>query len=150
MSWAARGRKDGSRQRTHAGTAARVAILALVLAVSGCASSGPRDPFAGGSGGGGGSDRPLQVVVENHNWSDLAIYVEVRGSLHRLGTVGSANERRFRVPRGLVTGLDNYRFAARLMGGTYWWTPEFTLSPGSELTWQVGTSEATSHYSVRR
>ena len=121
-------------------------LLAVATLASGC-TTGAKNPFQ--AGGGGGADRPVEIVVENDNWSDVALYVEVRGTLHRLGTVVTATQRRFKLPRAL-SGVDSYRFGARLLGGTYFWTPEFMLGPGSELRWQVGNSEATSHFSVRR
>ena len=136
-----RDRKSTTTPRASVGAL----LTLLVLASTACVGRQVENPLERST-----TIRPVQVLVENDNWSDLTVYAVVGGSRMRLGVVGSSSTRRFTLRHRLGSGLDTFRFTARMMGGRSLETPSFTLPPGAEFQWTVGTSATTSHYMVRR
>jgi hypothetical protein len=80
----------------------------------------------------------VALEVENHNWSDIIIYL-VRGtSADRLGMVGSLNSQTFVFPyRRLGVGTD-VRLRAYPIGGPRAFTSENVLvQPGQWIKWTL-------------
>jgi hypothetical protein len=80
----------------------------------------------------------ISVEVENHNWSDIVIYL-VRGTAtDRLGMVGSLNTKTFVFPyRKLGIGND-VRLRAYPIGGPRGFTSENLLvQPGQWIKWTL-------------
>ena len=89
----------------------------------------------------------IEVQVDNHNWSDVVIYLLHGGTRTRLGTVGTAHSTSFRFPASyaaadrvslLVTPIgsplrfESERFSV-LSGQRVFWTVENALNRSSLL-----------------
>ncbi len=102
---------------------------------TGCAS--------GGLGGGGdlSLSRPRGVTahIENHNWSDMKIYLLIDGlRTRRLATVGTFKTRTVRIPPNVLRGgLGFYLRATAIASGATVTTPEINAVAGDEIVWTV-------------
>lgn len=106
-------------------------LLSLVL-LAACAKRGPAE------GAPTGQNSEIALEVENHNWSDVIIYL-VRGSAsERLGMVGALNTETFVFPyRRLGIGGD-VRLRAYPIGGPAGFTSEnLYVQPGQWIKWTL-------------
>ena len=116
-----------------------VGNLGLVAALLGAAL--PACAHKGEAGEGDESVPPpnveLALEIENHNWSDIVIYL-VRGTnVERLGTVGSLKTETFVLPfRRLGSG--DARLRAYPIGGPAAFTSEnLYVQPGQMVKWTL-------------
>lgn len=111
----------------------QMSLVAVTLAASltGCATTG------GGQRSASGSDR-MEVLVQNHNWADMNVYLERDGMRTRLGTVTTASTRVFVVPRGLSSRSGSFRLLADPIGGsaTYLTAP-LLIAPGQNVEFTI-------------
>ena len=114
---------------------ARVGMLATaLLAAAACAH---RAEPADGDTAPDATNAELSVEIENHNWSDVVIYL-VRGTAtERLGTVGSLKSETFVFPfRRLGSG--EARLRAYPIGGPAAFTSEnLFVQPGQMVKWTL-------------
>jgi hypothetical protein len=121
-------------RRNHRRASLRHLALALALPalLQGCAGRG--DP-------GEGDEPPpnveIAVEIENHNWSDVVIYL-VRGtSTERLGMVGSLRTETFIFPFRRL-GVGDVRLRAYPIGGPAAFTSEhLAVQPGQMVKWTL-------------
>jgi hypothetical protein len=80
----------------------------------------------------------VSVEVENHNWSDIVIYLMRGNQPRRLGMVTSLSTIHFAFPyRSLSTG-GNLRLRAYPIGGPGAYTSEdLVLQPGQLVKWTL-------------
>ena len=83
-------------------------LLCLSLSASACAWMGA--PVEGPQGG------SVQVVVHNHSFSDMNIFLERDGHLHRLGFVMSQQTESLTASRRMVGGATSFRLVADPIG----------------------------------
>ena len=83
-------------------------------------------------------DEPVSVEVENHNWSDMVIYLD-RGSLsERLGTVGTLHTVVFTFPYLKLGSTGNSRLRADPIGNLRSFSSELiNIQPGQSLKWTI-------------
>jgi hypothetical protein len=102
-----------------------LAVAAAALITGACASGAgtmQSEDTAGGS---------TVVRIENHNWSDMAVYVIRNGSKHRLGTVSSLGSETFRVPTHMLLSSDDVYLMADPIGSSRMYrSPPIMSSPG--------------------
>lgn len=114
----------------------RVALV-LAMAAGACAR-----------GGGAGEKRPMGkpapptlVVVANHNFLDMNLYVVQSGMRVRLGTVSGLTTQRFRLPREVSRHTGDLRLFADAIGGPQsYLSPPVWVRPGQSLELTLGAS----------
>ena len=83
-------------------------------------------------------DQPCTLKVENHGWTDLHLYaVRMDGTRLRLGTVGSLDERRVRLPKTLMAAREIQLLAVPAVLGPPYLTESVMLEGGTTLHWQL-------------
>jgi hypothetical protein len=109
------------------------AAAALAVSASGCASGAARS-----SGVTRIEPEPTGVLVENHNWADMNVYVERSGARTRLGTVTAATSRLFRLPRALSGIAATFRLVADPIGGSdIYVTAPVQVTPGQRVNFSI-------------
>jgi hypothetical protein len=83
-------------------------------------------------------DTPVSVEVENHNWSDMVIYLD-RGQLsQRLGQVGTLHTEVFTFPYLQLGATGNARLRADPVGNLRSFSSEYiNIQPGQSLKWTI-------------
>jgi hypothetical protein len=83
-------------------------------------------------------DTPVSVEVENHNWSDMVIYLD-RGQLsRRLGTVTSQSTAIFSFPFLQLGNTGNARLRADPIGNLRSFSSEdLNVQPGQTIKWTI-------------
>jgi len=83
-------------------------------------------------------DAPVSLEVENHNWSDMVIYL-VRGQLvSRLGSVGTLHTAVFTFPYLQLGNTGNARLRADPVGNLQSFESEdINIQPGQNLKWTI-------------
>jgi hypothetical protein len=91
----------------------------------------------------------IEVQVENHNWSDVVVYLLHGGTRLRLGTAGTARSTEFRFPA-------NYAFANRVsllvapIGSRSQFESErFKVHPGQRVFWTIESGLVRSSLMIR-
>lgn len=118
-------------------TVARAALQALLLVyplLPGCA----HHTMPGDSSARPSRDTPVSVEVENHNWSDIVIYLD-RGNLStRLGTVTAQNSAVFTFPYLQLGTTGNARLRADPIGDLRSFSSEnLNVQPGQTIKWTI-------------
>jgi broad specificity phosphatase PhoE len=89
------------------------------------------------------------LEVENHNWSDIVVYVSHDGVATRLALVTANTNTSVPVPPHLLGSLGIVRLAVRRIGGTDSYASEpISVRTGSTLRLTVETRVATSSVAV--
>lgn len=113
----------------------QMSIVAATFAASlaACATAGEGPRAASGDAG-----ERIQVMVENHNWSDMNVYLERDGMRTRLGTVTTATTRMFTLPRGALSRTGTFRLVADPIGSpaTYITAP-LLIAPGQRIEFTI-------------
>jgi hypothetical protein len=119
------------------------ALLLSMLVLFGCASHHRSSQTTAAS-----VNTPVDLEVENHNWSDIVIYL-VRGTQRqRLGMVNALGKTVFTFPyRRLGTGGDA-RFSAHVIGGGGYTSETVLVQPGQSLKWTLESDLARSSLAV--
>ena len=60
---------------------------------------------------------PVVLEVENHNWSDVVLFVIHDGRTHRLAQIAAARDQSFEIPVHLIGDQGLIRFALHRIGG---------------------------------
>lgn len=111
-------------------------LLALAMtAAAGCASGeGRKRPM-------GKPAPPAVLVVANHNFADVNVYVVQSGMRARLGTVTGLSTRRFPLPREVMASVADVRLFADPIGGAQTYlSPPVRVRPGQSLELNLGAS----------
>lgn len=112
------------------------AALALLIACAACARGGGslKQPF--------GKPAPApMMVVANHNFADMNLYLVQSGMRVRLGTVTGLTRQRFRLPREVTRNVADLRIFADPIGGSQTYlSPPVRLHPGQSLELILGAS----------
>ena len=114
-------------------TSSRALFLSLFL-LAGCAHHG----MSSGQDQAPSRDVPVSVEVENHNWSDMVIYLD-RGNLsQRLGTVGTLHTAVFTFPFLQLGTTGSARLRADPIGNMTSFSSEpINIQPGQSLRWTI-------------
>ncbi len=60
---------------------------------------------------------PVVLEVENHNWSDVILFVIHDGRTHRLAQIAAAKDQSFEIPQHLIGDQGLIRFGLHRIGG---------------------------------
>jgi hypothetical protein len=125
-------------------------LLPSLLLTSGCAARSVPPSEEGGREDAGREGVELALEVENHNWSDIVIYLMRGDQSHRLGLVTAVSTAHFAFPyRHLRTG-GNARLRAHAVGGPQAVTSENLLvQPGQWIKWTLESDLRRSFLALR-
>ena len=111
-------------------------MLLASLTALGCASHSSKK----GDEPSPGYDVELSLEVENHNWSDVVIYLLRSGQPERLGMVTAHNTGTFVFPYRRLGASGNSRLSAYPIGGGSAFNSENLLvQPGQSIKWTLET-----------
>lgn len=103
--------------------------LALWIACAACARGGASEKPSLGKPAPG-----AMVVVANHNFADINLYVVQSGMRVRLGTVTGLTTQRLRLPREVTRTVADLRIFADPIGGAQTYlSPPVRVHPGQSL-----------------
>lgn len=119
--------------------------LSALLAAGGCSTAtNQAEPSAAAA-----EAERSTVLVENHNWSDMTVYLMRGSSRIRLGTVTSMSERRFKLPRAATTSGTDVRIMADPIGSSKGYvTGPITVTSGQDVIFNIENNLALSNYSI--
>ena len=106
-----------------------VAFTALVSSTPGCGSFSSRNPAPAKS--------EVSVEVENHNWSDITIYLLAGGLPQRLGMVTSLRTAVLAFPSQRLNTSGGVRLRALPVAGASYTTESILVLPGQTITWTL-------------
>ena len=106
-----------------------LAFAALVSSAPGCGSFPARNPSPARS--------EVSVEVENHNWSDITIYLMAGGLPQRLGMVTALRTAIFAFPSQRLNTAGGVRLRALPVAGESYTTETILVLPGQAITWTL-------------
>ncbi len=134
-------RRDRPR-RTERWTAPILLLLSL-LGASGCARHQPESR----AGSDPGAD--IALVVENHHWSDVVVYLLHDGVLDRIGLATAVKTSTFVIPSRRLGAAGLVRLRGHPVGAPDDHTTEaFVVQPGQEIEWTLESDLAHSSVAV--
>lgn len=78
------------------------------------------------------------LVVTNHHFLDIVIYVEHDGQRSRVGTITAATTERFRLPWHLVSASRQFRLLGEVIGSSEAVRTEtLTIQAGQHIEWTL-------------
>jgi hypothetical protein len=132
---------------------AEVGLLVAILGLTGCAArsapNGGNAPDSAASAGDDLRNAEVTILIRNHHWLDLNIYL-IRGSVsEQLGTAGGLSERVISLPWRRVAGGGTIRLGADPIGQSRGVTTEtIVVRPSSVVEWTIESGLRGSHVSV--
>jgi hypothetical protein len=123
-----------------------IAFAAAAIIAGGCASATGTTQHQNADAA---SDRTM-IRVNNHNWSDMTVYLVRNGARMRLGSVSSLDTRTFEVPNSLLVSTGEVRLVADPIGSTRVFTsPPLLIAQGQGAEWRLENSLALSSFWIR-
>jgi hypothetical protein len=124
-----------------------IALAAAAVIAGGCASATGTTQRQNADAAG---ERTM-IRVNNHNWSDMTVYLVRNGARMRLGSVSSLDTRTFEIPMSLLASTgDAVRLMADPIGSTRVFTsPPLLIAPGQRAEWRLENSLALSSFWIR-
>ncbi len=120
-----------------------VAALAAVATLGACA---PMTKTSGADALGGDQS---ELVVENNNWQDMALYVLKNGTRWRIGSVPSLGKGRFHLSNAMIGGNGEIQLVADPLGSSRRFVTErIVVLPGQHVSFRLENNLAISSYSV--
>jgi len=107
--------------RLHGQWHALVTLAATAMTVTGCART---PPVTGLAPEAASSTEPVVLEVENHNWSDINIYVVHDGRRNRLTTVTATKDVALQIPPAYQGETGIFRLVVHRIGGRDSYTSE--------------------------
>lgn len=106
-------------------------FLISVLLLASCAHNTPPAPSSW-------DNMEVGLIVENHNWSDVRIYVVHDGVSERVGSVTAASTGTFVLPSRFFASEGGIQLRASAIAGDQPYTTEvLTVHPGDAITWTL-------------
>ncbi len=81
--------------------------------------------------------REVAVEVENHNWSDITVYLMAGGLPHRLGMVTGLSSGSFVFPSQRLNTGGGVRLRALPVAGRAFTSEPILVQPGQAITWTL-------------
>jgi hypothetical protein len=120
------------------------ALLLSLLVLPGCASHHRSTTQTSAAT----SNTPVELEVENHNWSDIVVYL-VRGTQRqRLGMVNALSNTVFTFPYRRLGSSGDARFSAHAIGGGGYTSESVLVQPGQMLKWTLESDLSRSSLAV--
>jgi hypothetical protein len=115
-----------------------VGLLANLLLASGCAARSVPPSEEDVPDDAHGESVEMALEVENHNWSDVVVYLMRGGQSRRLGMVTAASTAHFTFPYRDLGTSGSARLRASAVGGPHAVTSENLLvQPGQWIKWTL-------------
>ena len=133
---------------------ARMGLLGLMALVAGCGASragtSPAAPEQDASAETNTPDRqPIQVQIDNRNFSDMDVYLVNEGTRVLLGSAPGMSKTTLTLPPGSVSSQWQVRLIADPIGGANAIrTPTLLVSPGQNVYWTIGSDPSSSYASA--
>jgi hypothetical protein len=133
---------------------ARMGLLGLMALVAGCGASraktSPPAPEQDASADADASARqPIQVQIDNRNFSDMNVYLINDGTRVLLGSAPGMSKTTLTLPSGSVSSRWQVRLFADPIGGSNAIrTPTLLVSPGQNVYWTIGADPSSSYASA--
>lgn len=123
-----------------------LALATAALVAGGCASgTGTMQSHDAAA-----ADGRTMIRVNNHNWSDMTVYLVRNGAKLRLGSVSSLDTRTFEVPTHLLISTGAVHLIADPIGSTRLFaSPPVLIAPGQRAEWRLENSLAMSSFWIR-
>ena len=102
----------------------------------------------GSSAGPSRLDSEVSVEVENHNWSDITVYLVTGGLPQRLGMVSALGNATFAFPSQRLNTANSIRLRALPVAGQAHTTEAILVQPGQAIFWTLENDLDTSSFSV--
>ena len=134
--------------------AARMGWLGVMALVAGCgasrATSTPPAPEQDASAAADTAARqPIQVRIDNRNFSDMNVYLVNEGTRVLLGSAPGMAKTTLSLPSSSVSGRWQVRLMADPIGGSSAIrTPSLLVAPGQNVYWTIGSDPASSFVSA--
>jgi hypothetical protein len=133
---------------------ARMGLLGLVALVAGCgasrstpASPAPQQDAAAGANA--PARQPIQVQIDNRNFSDMNVYLVNEGTHVLLGSAPGMSKTTLSLPSSSVSSRWQVRLVADPIGGSSAIrTPTLLVAPGQSVYWTIGSDPASSYASA--
>jgi len=110
----------------------RPLLFSLAL-LSACSHGKPNTPAPSSW-----ANAEVGLVVENHNWSDVRIYLVHDGVSERIGTVTAAKTESFVLPGRYFASMAGIQLQAYAIAGAQPYTTEtLTIHPGDIITFSL-------------
>ncbi len=120
-----------------------VACIAVISAVPGCRFLS-HEPAAAASPAG----TEVSVQVENHNWSDITVYLMTAGLPQRLGMVTAMGNATFIFPAHRLNTSAGVRLRALPVAGRPFTSETILVQPGQGIMWTLENDLDASSLSV--
>ena len=106
-----------------------LAFTALVSSSLACGAFSSRNPSPTRS--------RVTVEVENHNWSDITVYLVTAGLPHRLGMVTALSNATFAFPSQHLNTGSSIRLRALPVAGRAFTSETILVQPGQAISWTL-------------
>jgi hypothetical protein len=104
-------------------------LAALMCSIPGCGVFSSKNPAPARS--------EVSVEVENHNWSDITVYLMAGGLPQRLGMVTSLRTATLAFPSQRLNAGSGIRLRALPVAGKSYTTETILVLPGQTITWTL-------------
>jgi hypothetical protein len=129
---------------------ARLGVVTAMTAVivSSCASGRSEQRLEADSGVAVAT--AVSLTLENHNWADVVIFVEIAGHRQRLGLAKAASTTALRVPAHWINSARPIMLVAHRVGSPNEFRSEaFIVLPEQSVTWTLETDLSSSSLMLR-
>jgi hypothetical protein len=93
--------------------------------------------------------QPIQVRIDNQNYSDMNVYLVNQGTRVLLGSAPGMSKTTLTLPSASVSSRWQVRLLADPIGGSNAIrTPTLLVSPGQNVYWTIGSDPASSYASA--
>jgi hypothetical protein len=93
--------------------------------------------------------QPIQVRIDNQNFSDMNVYLVNQGTRVLLGSAPGMSKTTLTLPSASVSSRWQVRLLADPIGGSNAIrTPTLLVSPGQNVYWTIGSDPASSYASA--
>jgi hypothetical protein len=133
------------RRRHTEGWTPRI-LLVLVLALVGSSGCGRHTAQSGAAPE---SRADIALVVENHHWNDVVVYLQHEGITDRIGLATAVKTSTFIIPSRRLGTAGIVRLRGHAVGAPDDHTTEaFLVRPGQEIQWTLESDLARSSVAV--
>jgi hypothetical protein len=128
-----------------------VLVIRILVALSLCLSAAPACGLLSSKrseSNNAPASSEISVEVENHNWSDIRIYLVTGDLPHRLGMVPALSSATFAFPSHRLNTGSGVRLRALPMAGRAFTSETIPVQPGQAIFWMLENDLDTSSLSV--
>ena len=132
----------------------RMGLLGLMALVAGCGASratpaSPAPEQSASADSNSSARQPIQVQIDNRNFSDMNVYLVNEGTHVLLGSAPGMSKTTLTLPPGSVSSRWQVRLMADPIGGSNAIrTPTLMVAPGQNVYWTIGSDPASSYASA--